>query len=62
MWSGNKMEFKHKKKVTITLQSNSKPDIERIANKYYNPKITKWDNDVSDLDKYVAVNACKEDI
>ena len=55
-------QYKFKKKVTITLESDSKPDIERIDNKYYNPKISQYDNKVGDIDKWVAISACKEDI
>ncbi len=56
-----RINFKHKKKVTITLESNSKPDIERIANKYYNPKMSSYDN-VDSKDRWVSISVCKEDI
>lgn len=55
-------QFEYKKKVTIILESNSKPDLERIANRYYNPNIAKDDNDSEDKEKFVSLNIMKEDL
>ena len=57
------MKFKHKQIVTITLESNSLPDLVRIANKYFLAKPKKSENDPEkDKDRYVSLSMTKENI
>lgn len=51
------MEFKYKRKVTITLQSNSFSDLMRLAAKYYSQKTYNNENNVKDKDSYVSINS-----
>ena len=55
------MDFKYKQKVTITLESNSYPDLVRIANKYFLAKPKKKEND-PESKRFVGISMTKENL
>lgn len=54
-----RIKFKYKRRISIVLESNSKGAIDKIANKYFKPKIA--DNDEEDKENFVSVRSSVTD-
>ena len=54
--------YKYQNRITIDLQSNNILSIRRISNKFFCVNPMKSENDPDDLDTYVSISRCNEEI